>query len=384
MKVKITNFQSIENCDIDIPEKSFTCLVGPTNIGKSSIRRALECVLYNKSEVSYIRKGAKECIVEVTFEDGMHVKWVRDKKTATYEIDGESYAKLAGSVPEPLIQKGFKELVISNDRLNVQVAHQFENIFLLNQTGSRVTEVLSNLGNLNKIISANKECLSDKKNFKSKLKVRKEDFTLQKEKLNSFKGLDEQRDKIETLKKILTESKDLEIQKEKVLKLDEKLNKSKDTVGNLRRLKDVEVPKDDITLETFNILSKLNKSYSKLSNKIENYSGLSNLNDIDFNIKDDFDKFANLKKIYQNLINKKRTILNYKNLPELSSIVDVNLGNIVSVKKISVKLDDVKVSILDNRKKLKEYEENLDKLDKEFHDIKKDLDICPLCDSNFN
>ena len=382
MLVKITNFQSIESCTIDIPENSFTCLVGPTNIGKSAIRRALECVLYNKSEVSYIREGAKECIVEITLADGTFIKWSRDKKTAKYEVNGEAYAKLSGSVPEPILDKGFKELSLSKDKLSVQIAHQFDNIFLLNQTGSRITEVLSNLGNLNKIISANKICLTDKKGSKSKLKIRKEDLLSEKEKFKSFEGLDEQRSVIEGLRNILEEAKLFRNKKKEVLKYKIKLDKSLGVVSNIRKIKDLKVPLDDISLDSFITLTKLHKKHINLNRKLDNYVSLIDHKDLSFNIDDDLAKFAKLKKIYENLKKKEESLREYSSLPNELSELDLDTEKTNLLKDLYLKLERSKNKVLRYRNNISQADVNFSKLENENQNLREELKVCPLCDSS--
>jgi exonuclease SbcC len=381
MKLKLKNFQSAEDCELEIPEKSFTCLVGPTNIGKSAIRRALECVLYNKSEISYIRTGNNQCEVELTFEDGTHIKWVRDKKTAYYEVNGESFSKLGGSVPDVLIKKGFRELSLSKEKLAVQVAHQFENIFLLNQPGSKITEVLSNLGNLNRIIEANKACLTDKKSMRSRLKIRLEDNSLEKQKLASFAGLEDQKEKVDTLKSLLNDLKLMKQNRENATRLQVKLQKSMSVVSELRKLKSIDAPKDDISLDEYKSLLLLQRKMGSLSDKVSKYKSLKNVNQISFELDNDLDKFANLRKLYHNLSNQQQRLNHLSVIPDVISEVDVNPSQITSVRKLIDKLENTKSNVLSYREKIKETESELSHLEAELTALKSDLKVCPVCDT---
>lgn len=384
MKLRLKNFQSAEDCELDIPEKAFTCVVGPTNIGKSAIRRAFECVWYNKSEVSYIRNGATHCEVELTLGDGTHIKWSRDKKTAFYEINGEKFSKLNGSVPDIILQKGFRELILNKDKekMTVQISPQFPNLFLLNQPGGKITEVLSNLGNLNKIIEANKSCLSDKKNIKSRLKIRLEDNDICKEKLSSFGGLDNQKSKVENLKNIVSNLKNLQSNKEKATKILVKLQKSMVTVSELRKLKNVEPPIFDISLDQVKSLTLFNSKHYMLSNKLTKYKDLALIKEISFNLEEDLSKFAKVKKLYDNLNKQENKVANYKSSPNLISDFDLNPGQVASLRKLADKLEIVKGNVLAYRSNILESENKFIQLESQHKELRHELKVCPLCDSN--
>lgn len=385
MIFKIKNFQSIENCILEIPENSFTCLVGPTNIGKSAVRRAIECLLYNKSEASYIRKGAERCEVELTLKDGTHIKWSRDKKTAIYCINGENYSKLNKTVPEPILDQGFKEISVNKDKLNVQVASQFDNIFLLSETGGRATEILSNLGNLNKIIQANKKCLSDTKSVKSKISVRREDLLSLDEKGKSFKNMGSQKIKVEELVKSLKEIKDLNNKKENTIKLKSKLNKSLEIVNFLRPIRNILVENTEIDLSTFFNLKKLLEKLSASTNNINYFSNLSKAKEIYFDLDKEYENYNKLKYLYDQFNFIKNKIVNYRKLPEpLEDLGAIDLTKTSVIRESLNKLNKSKNNLVSYRTYLKETEERLARLIKEEKEIKKDIKVCPLCDSKLS
>lgn len=382
MLIRIKNFQSIEDCSFEIPEKSFTCIVGPSNIGKSAIRRALECALYNKSESSYIRKGSDECSVEITFEDKSVVKWFRDKKTSYYEINGEKYSKLARGVPDPILDKGFKELAINKDKFSVQVAHQFKNIFLLDQTGSKVTEVLSNLGNLNKIISANKSCMSDLKSKKSLIRVRRDDLTNLKQKIKSFDGLDESQKGVNEIKNIL---KEIKVSKEKIIslvKLSEKIDVSLEKVNNLKPVKELKVTNLDVD---YDILLNIKKLQDKKIKSYEKIKYLEKIKEVDlssFSLDVDYTKLSEAVKIYSKLEISSRKIKLYRNIPNFNiDLEEVGNLNLKNIKKLKDNLDLSKSKVIKSRQEVDLFQSNLDKLIEEKNLLHKELKVCPLCEN---
>lgn len=422
MKIHIKNFQSIEDASLEIPEKSFTCIVGQSNIGKSAIRRALECLVYNKSEVSYIRNGAKSCSVDVTFDDGTSIQWYRDKKTAGYIIDGEDFTKLAGSVPDVLLDKGFKELIINKDKYQVQIASQFNNLFLLNETGGKVTDMLSNLGNLNRIINSNKACQTDLKASKSKLNIRREDIVSAKEKLGSYNGLDGQRFILDSLKLKFKEIKETIQKHSSIKKIEISLNKSIYLVKVLRPIKDVIVEPFDLDLNKIvnlkNLLKKQIRSqdvvsayspiknvsdvemnlsydrlltvknlflkYKKIEVKQNDYSKLKNIPSIEFSITDEYTKYAQIKSQLIKLEKIRSKVSLYNNLPtSILDIGDIDLIKVSKLRKLYESLNEKKSFIIELREKSTEIEINLKKLEEDKEELHKTLGVCPLCDKEF-
>jgi len=422
VKVRIKNFQSIEDVSFEIPEKSFTCIVGPSNIGKSALRRAFECLIYNKSEASYIRNGTNTCSVEVTFDDGSSVKWYRNKKTAGYIIDGEDFTKLAGTVPEVLTDRGFKELTINKDKYQVQVASQFNNIFLLNQTGGKVTEVLSNLGNLNRIIKSNKACQTDLKSNRSRLKIRREDSVSSKEKLKSYSGLDSQRHLVGILKSNFKEIKETKDKLIVIKKIETSLNIAVTLVKTLRPAREIEVTSFDLDIHKVtvlnNLLRKLDHShkivesydpiksvgaidinidasalatlkyllikYSLYSEKKQHYAKLSSISDITFNLKEEHDIYSKLLTHFKKLEIAKNKIGLYRTLPEsVPTLEDFDVAKIEKLSELYKRVLSAKNVVISLREQAKNSEDKLTNLKEERDNIHKTLGVCPLCDKEF-
>ena len=83
VQIRIRDFQSIDSIDLEV--SGFTCVTGPTNIGKSAIVRAVSSAILNKSVVGSVRKGKKFCTVEV---DGL--KWEKGERVGRYWVPGET------------------------------------------------------------------------------------------------------------------------------------------------------------------------------------------------------------------------------------------------------------------------------------------------------
>ena len=418
MKLIIENFQSIEYIVIEIPEKSFTCIVGPSNIGKSAIRRAIECLLYNKSEASYIRNGKLSCKVTAVFDDGMTVEWSRTQKSSSYKINGEPYTKLGKTVPEPIIDKGFQELAVGKDKYSVQVASQFSNIFLLNQTGGKVTDVLSNLGNLNRLIKSNKLCLTDLKASKSKLSVRREDLKYAKAKVSSYYGLDTQVDILDFLKESFKNIKNLKQKHLKLFDLDSRLGQTVSAFKRSSPARKVKIVPFDIDVYLLLNLGKLLRKHSVLLDSFKEYSKISSLPEIvlDFDIEkisslqknlktltsaenihnlyqkisltkesdfslefdlDSYSKLSNLENNYDKLITLVKV---YAGIGSIPSIGDIDLKDYSRLLDLNKRLEEGKSLLVSARTSFNEAGLKLSNLKKEDVSLRKELKVCPLCE----
>ena len=380
MKIKITNFQSIEYCELEIPKNSFTCIVGPSNIGKSAIRRALCCLLYNTSNASYIRKGTNECSVEIVFDSNTKVRWFRNENNAgSYEINGETFGKLNKTVPKPILDEGFRELVLSKDKVNVQIASQFSNIFLLNDSGSKITEVFSNLGNLNRIIAANRSCSSDLKSDKSKISIRKEDLVLIKEKINGFKNLDKNLDFVGTIRNSFESLKKISELKDKAKNFYTALISSVEKVKILKPVNSITLDPFDIDLNKFFKIKELFKKYEKVSLTLSYYSNI-NKKEIETTLGSEYDLFLKLVKLSSSYNRAANRLEQYSKVKEVSEF-NINTEKVIKVKSMLDRVFKSKETILDLRENIKKADIELSVLEKEKIEIHKILKVCPLCDN---
>lgn len=386
MKVTIKNFQSIEDLTFEIPEKSFTCIVGPSNIGKSAIRRAIGCLLYNNSEASYIRNGTKECSVQVIFDDGLDVKWSRSTSdSGSYVINGVSYSKLNKTVPEYLSKRGFRELFLNKDRVNVQMPTQYEQVFLLNESGSKVTEVFSNLGNLNKIILANKSCSSDLKTNRSKLNVRKEDLVLAKEKIKSYRGLDEQNHSFAQAKEFFVDIKKECARHGQMTDKLKKLDKSLALVRAMKPVEAVEVSALDLDLNKLSTLKALEKKYAVSLQKNGEYLPLKELPDVQFDLGDNFETFYRLKRLSEKLSKSYQVISVYKEVPVVTEEKLFDKEQFDLLKSLLSRLVASKTSVLSLRAEAAESENQVQNLLEEERRLHESLGgVCPLCEGSFS
>jgi hypothetical protein len=200
IRIEIRNFQSLEHAVITV--RGFTALVGRSNIGKSAIIRAVEAALSGASGTSFVRHGPKcarrlkdikncKCYASVHIVgDGMDLLWEKGDGVNRYRYNGKDYDAVARGFPE-FLKPDFTPIKVGDKQVQLQIATQWEPIFLLNTSGGTVADVLSDVARLDRINMAMRLSEKDRKAAMATLKVRGEDAARLKLSLAGYDGLDD-------------------------------------------------------------------------------------------------------------------------------------------------------------------------------------------------
>ena len=238
LKVKIKDFQSVSNTEFEID--GFTVIVGKNNRGKSAIVRAIDSALSNRLGNNFIRWGKLQTEVGL-IKDDLDVSWVKGE-TSSYTINKKPYTSLNKAVPKPITDAGFKKFEIADEKLNPLIAHQFEELFLINRSGPFVTEAISTLYDLNDINDADTLCQKRLRASKSLLKTRNADIEALAGKIKKFEGLEDVKQKWEDLKKVLEK---IELLKRAIAEIEQyarEYEEQKVLVDNLKGVSKLKVP----------------------------------------------------------------------------------------------------------------------------------------------
>lgn len=199
IQIEVDNFQSIEHASIQV--RGFTALVGRSNLGKSAIVRAVKAALTGAPSTSFVRhaqdcprvtKGAKtcKCFCSVHIQgDGLDLLWEKGDSINRYTHNGQVYDKAERGTPE-FLQPAYSLVKIGDDKELLQVSDQFNPIFLLNQTGGVVADVLSDVAHLDRVNVATRLAEKDRKEAASTRKVRERDVVDLTQRLVRFDGLE--------------------------------------------------------------------------------------------------------------------------------------------------------------------------------------------------
>ncbi len=220
LDIEIRNFQSIDHVHVRI--EGFTSLVGRSNLGKSAIVRAVKAALTGAAEDNFVRhgptcerevKGTKSCKCFCTVHlktEGLDLLWEKGGDKNEYLINGEKKTAVGKGTPE-FLEQMFGLVEIGDRKVLLQVADQFRSqgggpIFLLDEYGSVVADVLSDVAQLDRINVASRMAEKDRREAVAQRKVREKDVMALKIKATSYDGLDD----------VLTRVRDIEAGERKI------------------------------------------------------------------------------------------------------------------------------------------------------------------------
>lgn len=200
-KVKIKNYQSLK--DVTIEPGRLTVIVGDSDVGKSAIVRAIKSVLINRAGTDFITHGQQSVGVALAFDDGGAVAWQK-AESATYNIiaKGEklTFTKMGTRVPQEVsdvLKMG--EVVVGDEKLNVNVHDQFDQPFLITSTASLRARLLGELSGINILYLAIQEARRREQQSKRTQSIRVSDLEQTKLRLQAFRHLPEVKQGLEAV-----------------------------------------------------------------------------------------------------------------------------------------------------------------------------------------
>jgi hypothetical protein len=200
IEVEIWNFQSIEH-DVVVID-GFTAIVGQSNIGKSAIVRAVKAALTGAPADTFVRhgklclrlvRGTKtcKCACKVHIRtEGLDLLWEKGDAVNRYTFNGKEYTAVNRGMPDFLKDQFDYVKLGRDDSVLLQVSDQFRPLFLVDQPGSVVADVLSDVARLDHINVAIGMAEKDRRAASATRKVREKDVTDLTLKLSTFDGLD--------------------------------------------------------------------------------------------------------------------------------------------------------------------------------------------------
>ena len=136
--IKIVNFQAHKRLEVDF-DPHVTCLVGPTDAGKTAAVRALLWLVTNQPQGdAFLRWGSSHCKVEVFIDD--HVIVRKRGVGNTYTLDGKVLKSFGQSVPDPVAE------ILKLEENNFQL--QLDAPFWFLKSAPEVSRALNKIVNL--------------------------------------------------------------------------------------------------------------------------------------------------------------------------------------------------------------------------------------------
>lgn len=151
-RLQVRGFQSL--ADVDIELGPFTVVVGPSNSGKSALRRALEGMATNAPANGNLRTGAERIEVLGELADGSSVLWEKGSKRNAYTVQGSGGDVVVQDKPGSNATPEVAE-VLGLDSLNF--ADQFDAPFLLTLSPTAAAKELGVLTNVSALYDGTRE-----------------------------------------------------------------------------------------------------------------------------------------------------------------------------------------------------------------------------------
>ena len=236
--VEIENFQSISKASLRID--GFTTVVGRSNIGKSSIVRALKCALTGSLGSNFVRHDPKTCgrilrktkkckcfsSVKMSFDGDPVILWEKGDSINRYTVwsagaPEKIYDRVGPSSDLPdFVETKFAPVKLGSSSDGIlQVSDQFDPIFLLNLGGTTVADILSDLGQLETINKASSLVSKDRVSAGSTRKIRERDLAATTTRLASYESLDSDLSRVKALQIALTTAREKEARRDLVVRL---------------------------------------------------------------------------------------------------------------------------------------------------------------------
>jgi DNA repair protein SbcC/Rad50 len=317
-KLIIRNFQSHRDSEIEL-SGGLDAIYGASDVGKSAILRALECLLFRSK--FYIRNGETDALVKCTFDNGLSLSRFRNIKpnniSEKYLLGTTVFRKIGKTLPEEITNATKLKPIVLNDgsllNLNLQTQHESKFLLADGEYSSAYRARVTSLSGSEVLDLASLEAAKDHRKTKSDLNyVSDSELHEANEGLSRLDGLSTN---LEDLKSIKTMKDDID-KKYIILEKLKELSTKKKNVDSINIYDKTDIISVLITLiKNLNILL-LSKKYQQINIPIYIPSELPKLDGI-YKLKECLSILINLKKIKSDLIKSHSNFAELNNNKEL-------------------------------------------------------------------
>lgn len=359
-KIILENFQAFERGEF-VLSPNLNILVGISNVGKSSVARALSLILFNQWDKSWCKFGAKYC--RVTIETDTRIIVIREKgeKINRYILrlpdQAEQLFEAFGTgVPEQVQQAlRIQEVQVdTTDTLNLNLAGQMDALFLLSQTGSYRAKVLGKLSGATYLDHAIRELNRDKRQLTAEKNLKDLEIV----------ELQTQVDKLAAIEKYSTTLIDLEAKLASLALAEERVGRIRSLFERVKVLKAAwlkETKKQEL-LGPIDLTS-----IDKLATRVDNIKALSSLS--------------------SRIVNNRFTLKKQSKLQQLLKPVDISaipvlverVSSLKKTKDLAVRVSKNQHELVSKADELQQIEQQYKEAAKQYGDMLQAAGVCPIC-----
>lgn len=290
--LELENFQSHTSSILEF-DPHFNCIIGMGNHGKTVVIRALNLLLYNQWDSSWVTFGAPHCVVTGTLQSGTKLIRKKGKKINEYIIsypDGKTqkFENFGTGVPEE-VQKLTQVVPVelpSGDKVKLNLHAQFDPSFLQSITSTNKAKLFGKLSGLDVLDTVGQELSLDRRRAQTTANSKGDELVQLSAKLLKFAPLDQCASKVEDLKQQLSLVQHqadrlaaLRTLKQKMQSWETRYKVSSSRVGRYAFLDSVDTSKTETSLDQVRQYTELKGRISKWKRSHEQLSqGLSEVN----------------------------------------------------------------------------------------------------------
>ena len=152
-KIVLSNFMAHAQTELKLAN-GLTVLVGPNNIGKSTVAVALKLLARNTNSNFVMQHQQKECSITVQTSEGHSIQWIK-RKSPSYIINGQPKDRLGrgGTPPELDETLRLAPVEFEDKDFEPHFGEQKSPIFLINRPPSQIAQFFSTTSDAEKLVA---------------------------------------------------------------------------------------------------------------------------------------------------------------------------------------------------------------------------------------
>ena len=413
LEVGLKNYQSHSNTIVPF-SKGVNAIIGGSAEGKTAIKRAIECVLYNRySTADYIKEGEDKYTVYIKFSTGHIITRERGRKRGNKYIieypDGtkSEFSSFGKNVPEEVTDIHKMYLIDIGKRKNesLNCAYQLDGPFFLQDTPQDRAAIIGSIAKTQLTDKAVVLTLEKSNSIKTQMKAKEKQAKTLKEKIDSLEFVSVARVLLDEIKNKYTYLKET---KRKYEESKEKVEYIKSqSIEQAKKRVIIEAYSDcEATLSRIDLLTELVRRYNRAFNDLKYLDDalknlckvkdiILNLDEVDElsetceNIETLLSKYNKSKKLFDNIFilenqkeNNENIVNNLTDLDELTELVDlleIDMKKLSTVKEIKGEIDVLDKRIEKGKSVISQLSDNINQKTKEYSDLLIESGKCPTC-----